>query len=166
MPTEPGTNRPPTSSERLSSPSVASGMVDFGQLSLGDSIVVMLQLDGCFQHSVHRLVFRAEAEGAAVSLTTLEGNAIPEFEFVAPAHLDRTALRRLDETLNYYRTASEPGMCTSSTSGELTMYRNGIRHDSERFHDSSCPSVDDEHMLELGALIDLRRRPRSGDPSD
>lgn len=159
LPTEPRPENGRADTSDTGAEPLAPGVVNFTQLAAGDSIVLRLELNGCFHHSVHQVVFHGDPGGAALSLATLEGNAMPDYEYTVPDHLARSDLERLDETLHYYRTATERGMCTSSVSAALTYYRNGARTGSEEFYDSSCPSLDDEHLLELGTLVRLTKRP-------
>ena len=159
LPTEPHAARALVDTLDAGERSVAPGAVAFTELAVGDSIVMRLELNGCFHHSVHRVVIRGESGRTAVGLATLEGNAMPGYEYVVPQYLTRGDLERLDKALHYYRTATDRGMCTSSTTAVLTSYRNGVPAASERFYDSSCPGLDDERLLELGTLVRLTKRP-------
>lgn len=158
LPTEPHTEGALVHTREAGARSLPPGAVNFTELAVGDSIVIRLELNGCFHHSVHRVVFHGEPGRVALVLATLEGNAMPDYEYTVPQYLTRGDLERLDAALHYYRTATERGMCTSSTTAALTLYRRGIRTASESFHDSSCPGLDDDRLLELGALVRLAKR--------
>ena len=159
LPTEPRPEgRDPETSDAGPRP-LASDVVNFTELAVGDSIVMRLELNGCFHHSAHRVVFHGELGGARLALATLEGNAMPGYEYTLPRYLARGDLERLDEALHYYRTATERGMCTSSMRAALTFYRRGARAGSEDFYDSSCPGLDGVHLLEVGTLVRLTKRP-------
>ena len=159
LPTEPDPGEGLGSTANAGQRSLAPTVVNFAELAVGDSIVMRLELNGCFHHSVHRVVFRMEGGRAALSLATIEGNAMPGYAYAVPEHLARADLERLDEALHYYRTATERGMCTSSTTVALTLYRGGAQTASEDLYDSSCPGLDNEHLLDVGTLVKLAKRP-------
>jgi hypothetical protein len=123
-----------------SSASVAVDPLDrdirFGNIRLGDQIVVEYSSKGCFHEFSFRLTFDGEADGVELSGEVVATNALVP-PVVARRMLDQEELTALDRLLVLYRSTTNQ-WCTNADTVQLSAFSHGRLVREERYVDSSC----------------------------
>ena len=113
-----------------------------------DSVVVDIELQGCFHHMRHRLALVPDGEGARVSLATTSPALFPidrdpGVRYRAPAHVDGATLARLERMLAMYRAIpqDEGITCTSTIEFRIARWERGAVAREERIFDGTCDGM-------------------------
>jgi len=158
----------------LVSSSAADGKKPFGrvtalEMSVGDTLKISYESNGCFHNNRHELVLAKTEKGVTLSGADLsrfwdettqkavEGRRRP----LLTADLDTAKLTRLDRSFEYLR-AAHPDGCTTIDDFTVTQERGGKVIAFEVFRDATCHLDDDKERMsfyELVALISPKKNP-------